>query len=84
MLNGINETLFSQKRPVEVRKAPGALISDKYHLKPVLKQNPEYVVLLTGFKDTAKYTPNEVVDKILDLTSLLKVMLRDAKSSFQH
>ena len=37
------------------------------HLKPILKWHPEFLILHTGTNDTSKYTPNEIVDKVLAL-----------------
>ena len=37
------------------------------HLKPVLKSNPEFLILYIGTDNTSKYTPNEIVDKVLAL-----------------
>ena len=37
------------------------------HLKPVLKSNPEFLILYIGSDNISKYTPNEIVDKVLAL-----------------
>ena len=36
------------------------------HLKPVLKSNPEFILYI-GSDNISKYTPNEIVDKVLAL-----------------
>ena len=68
ILNGIDGSLLSQKRLVKVRQFPGATISDMHdHLKPILKRHPVFLILHIGTDDTSKYTPNEIVDKVLAL-----------------
>ena len=37
------------------------------HLKLILKRNPEFFILYIGTNDTSKYTPNEIVNKVLAL-----------------
>ena len=37
------------------------------HLKPVLKSNSEFLILYIGSDNISKYTPNEIVDKVLAL-----------------
>ena len=52
---------------------PGTTISDMCSLfKPILKRNPEYLILHIGTKDTSNYTPNGVVNKISDLKSFVE------------
>ena len=68
ILNGIDGSLLSQKQLVKVRQFSGAAITDMYdHLKPILKRHPKFLILHTGTNDTSKYTPNEIVDKVLAL-----------------
>ena len=68
ILNGIDGSLLSQKPLVKVRQFAGATITDMYdHLKPILKRHPEFFILHIGTNDTSKYTPNEIVDKVLAL-----------------
>ena len=53
---------------MKVRQFPGATITDTNdHLKPILKRDPEFHVLRIGTNDTSKYTPSEIVDKVLAL-----------------
>ena len=45
-----------------------ATITDMYdHLKPILKRLPEFLILHIGTNVTSKYTPGEIVDKVLAL-----------------
>ena len=37
------------------------------HLKPILKIHPEFLILHIVTNDTSKYTPNEIVDRVLAL-----------------
>ena len=72
ILNGIDESLLSQKRSANVRQFMGVTITDIYdHLKPILKQKPEFLILHTGTNDTSEYTPNEIVDKVLAFDKIL-------------
>ena len=50
---------------MKVRQFLGATITD--HLKPILKRHPEFLILHIGTNATSKYTPNEIVDKVLAL-----------------
>ena len=86
ILNGINETFLSRKRRVKVRLFPRATISNMYgHLKPILKQNPEYLIFHIDTNDTSKYIPNEAINKILDLKSFVESNANEnSRSSFQH
>ena len=46
------------------------MISDMYNfLKPILKRNLDYIILQVGTNDASKNTVNELLDKILTLTS---------------
>ena len=72
ILNGIDESLLSQKRSANVRQFMGVTITDIYdHLKPILKQKPEFLILHIGKNDTSEYTPNEIVDKVLAFDKML-------------
>lgn len=42
------------------------------HLKSILKQNPEYLILHISTKGSSKYTPNEAINRILDLKSFFE------------
>ena len=70
-LNRIDGSLLSQKRLVKVRQFLGVTITDMYdHLKPqkpILKRHSEFLFLHIGTNDALKYTPNEIVDKVLAL-----------------
>ena len=66
ILNGIDESLLSQKLVVEVRQFPGAI--DMYkNLKPIFKQTPEFLILHINTIDTSTHTPNEIVDKVFTI-----------------
>ena len=68
ILNEINGSLLYQKRLVKVRQFLEATITDMYdHLKPILKRLPEFLILHIGTNVTSKYTPGEIVDKVLAL-----------------
>ena len=53
---------------MKVRQFLAATITDMYnHLKPILKRHPKFLILHIGTNGTSKYTPNEIVDKVLAL-----------------
>ena len=54
------------------------------HLKLILKRNPEFFILYNGTNDTSKYTPNEIVNKVLALKRLVAIRTKSAKLLFQH
>ena len=54
------------------------------HLKLILKRNPEFFILYIGTNDTSKYTPNEIVNKVLALKRLVAIRTKSAKLLFQH
>ena len=60
---------------MKVRRFPGATITDMYdHLKPILKRHPEFLILHLGTNDASKYTPNEIIDKVLALKRFVAIL----------
>ena len=65
---------------MKVRQFPGATITDMYdHLKPILKRHPEFLILHIGTNDTSKYTPNEIVDRVLALKRFVVSQSKECK-----
>ena len=65
---------------MKVRQFPGATITDMYdHLKPILKRHPEFLILHIGTNDTSKYTPNEIVDRVLALKRFVVSQNKECK-----
>ena len=80
ILNGIDGSLLSQKRLEKVRQFPAAIITDMYnYLKPILKRHPEFLILHIGTNDTSKYTPNEIVDRVLALKRFVVSQNKECK-----
>ena len=79
MVVSIDERRMSSKRLNKVRSLPGAICSDMYHcLVPILEKKPEHVILLVETNDVAHYEGMEIVDKLLELKSLVNDF------SYQH
>ena len=65
---------------MKVRQFPGATITDVHdHLKPIIKRRPEFFVLHIHTNDTSKYTPNEIVDKVLALKRFIVTQNKECK-----
>ena len=72
ILNRMDEKLLSRKRIVNVTPFSEAVISNMYDLlKPVLKRNPDYIILHNGANYATRNTANELLDKILALKSFV-------------
>ena len=51
---------------MKVRQFPGTTVTDMDdNLKPILKKHPEFLIFHIGTNDTSKYTPNEIIDRVL-------------------
>ena len=49
------------------------------YLKPILKRHPEFLILHIGTNDTSKYTPNEIVDRVLALKRFVVSQNKECK-----
>ena len=49
------------------------------NIKPILRHKPEYIILHVGTNDTLKLSPNEILDKILELKTKIEEINRDCK-----
>ena len=49
------------------------------NIKPILRHKPEYIILHVGTNDTLKLSPNEILDKILQLKTKIEEINRDCK-----
>ena len=68
MLAGIEQKRISGNRKVKVRIFPGATTHDMCdYLKPLLKKNPDNIVLHIGTKNSVNETSRDIVNGILSL-----------------
>ena len=49
------------------------------HLKPILKRHPEVLILHIGNNDSSKYTPNEIINKVLALNRFVVKQNKECK-----
>ena len=68
IVSGLDEHLLSRKRKVKVKCFPGATVDDMYdNMKPILRRNPEYLIIHVGTNDAVNLLPNEILDRVLAL-----------------
>ena len=79
MLNFIDEKRLSMNnRLVKVRNHPGATTEElKYHLVPVIKLKPDYVLLHVGTNKASFLTSKQIMDNILQLKCMIIKSLPD-------
>ena len=72
----IGEKIMSKKRLVNVKKFPGAAISDMYyHLIPLLENKVVHVTLHVGTNEAANYEEMEIVGKLFRLKTFIQEKL---------
>ena len=82
---GLQPGLLSQKRKVKVKRFPGANVRDMHdNIKPILRHKPEYIILHVGTNDAISLSPNEILDKILELKKVIEERTKTVKSSFRQ
>ena len=65
---------------MKVKQLTGAIITHIYdHLKPILKRHPEFINLHISTNDNSKYTPNEIVNKVLALKRFVVSQNKECK-----
>ena len=81
ILNGvIQEKLSRPGRPVKVHNFRGATVDDmKYHVIPIIRKEPTFVILHIGTNDSPHSTSQEILDKTLELKSLINKELPNCK-----
>ena len=66
VLNAMNENLLFWRKITKVRPFSGAMVRAMYDLlKPILKRNPDSIILHIGTNDASRNTTDESLDKIL-------------------
>ena len=72
----IGEKIMSKKRLVDVKKFPGAAISDMYyHPIPLLENKVVHVTLHVGTNEEVNYEEMEIVGKLLRLKTFIQEKL---------
>ena len=72
MVRDIKSWLLSRNKTVKVYGFPGSTTEDmESFLIPLLKRKPDQILLHVGTNDLKSYSPQQVADKILDLTKLV-------------
>ena len=72
MVRDIKGWLLSRNKTVKVYGFPGSTTEDmESFLIPLLKRKPDQILLHVGTNDLKSYSPQQVADKILDLTKLV-------------
>ena len=81
MISGIDQQRLSVKgRIIKVRSFPGSTINDKYdYIKPLLKKNPDSVILHVGTNDAPNSTSRTILDNMLSLKSFTEKTLSQSK-----
>lgn len=81
ILTGIDERKLSNPNQlVKVRDFRGASIDDlKHHLVPLLKKEPEHIILHVGTNDSTSKTSREILDELLQLKQHIKNLLPNSK-----
>ena len=70
---------IAQKRLAKAREFPwGTIIDMHYNLEPIWKRHPEFLVLYISTDDVSKYSPSDIVDKVL------QVRTKSVKLLFQY
>ena len=79
ILNGVIERNLSNDRSVKVRKFPGATVDDlRLHALPIIRKQPKYLIIHAGTNDAVKFTPRDILNKLLQLKSFIQEKLPDA------
>ena len=74
MVRDIKGWLLSRNKTVKVYGFPGSTTEDmESFLIPLLKRKPDQILLHVGTNDLKSYSPQQVADKILDLTKLVNL-----------
>ena len=69
IMSGIREELLkTDKHNVKVRFFRGGTIEDmEDNIKPILKREPDYIILHVGTNNAANLTARDILDKLLQL-----------------
>ena len=71
---------LSNDRSVQVRKFPEATVDDLgHHALPIIRKQPKYLIIHTRTNDAVKFTPRDILNKLLQLKSFIQEKLPDAE-----
>ena len=80
ILNGVIERNLSNDQSVKVTKFPGATVDDlRHHVLPIIRKQPKYIIIHAGTNDAVKFTSRDILNKLLQLKSLIQGKLPDAE-----
>ena len=80
MLAGIEEKRICGNRSVKVRIFPGATTHDMHdYLKPVLKKNPDNIILHVGTNNSVNETSRDILNEILSLKNFIEKLCPKCK-----
>ena len=79
MMNQIDENRLSKKFNVKVRCFSECLVNDMYdYLAPLLKKEPDYVILHVGTNDSVTKSSDNILNELLDLKAHIERILPKA------
>ena len=83
ILNVLFEENLSKQHNVRIRKFSGATVDDRnYHVHPILHKKPKHIFVHIGTNDAARSTSREILDKLLNLKTLIKETLPETEITF--
>ena len=63
MISDLKENVLSKNSSVKVRSFPGSTVDDMlFHVVPVLKKQPGYLIIHIGTNDATNSTSTEILD----------------------
>ena len=73
IFSGLQPSLLSQKHKVNVKSCSGANSRDTHNnIIPILQHKPEHIILHIHTTNAQNFPPNEILDKILELSIKIK------------
>ena len=83
ILNVLFEENLSKQHNIRTRKFSGATVDDRnYHVHPILHKKPKHIFAHIGTNDATRSTSREILDKLLNLKTLIKEALAETEITF--
>ena len=83
VLNGLIEQNLSKQHNVRIRKFPGATADDlNYHEHSTIRKKLKHIIVHIGTNDTTRSASREILDKLLQLKTLVKETLPETEVTF--
>ena len=85
-MSGIREELLkTDKHNVKVRFFRGGTIEDmEDNIKPILKREPDYIILHVGTNNATNLTARDILDKLLQLKYKFSMLANPVKLLFRN